>query len=130
MFIRSAWSLHLVRYLHYVQIMSLLIRAFYSLHICPVIFYVLHAQYIPTVDAYSTLHPSIMWVQVLNIQITHKSAVDLYSAASVVNPHALRTIDMFSISIFYFRFSFDRVSSCPSNSSQLEAFSDMVLDSA
>uniref|UniRef100_M1DEE9 Uncharacterized protein n=1 Tax=Solanum tuberosum TaxID=4113 RepID=M1DEE9_SOLTU len=49
-------------------------------------------------------------VQVLSIQITLRSILDLISAASMVSPHTSRTIDTLSILVVAFSFSFVRVS--------------------
>lgn len=66
-----------------------------NLHICSVIFYILHDLHNPSTDAYSAVHPFMMQVQVLSIQNMHILVHDPYSTASGASPHTLRTIDMF-----------------------------------
>uniref|UniRef100_M1E0H2 Uncharacterized protein n=1 Tax=Solanum tuberosum TaxID=4113 RepID=M1E0H2_SOLTU len=39
---------------------------------------IMHAQYLSNTDTYSALHLLVMYVQVLSIQITHRSALDLH----------------------------------------------------
>ncbi|WMV51095.1 hypothetical protein MTR67_044480, partial [Solanum verrucosum] len=39
---------------------------------------ILHAQYLSSTDAYSALHLLVMYVQVLSIQIMHRSVLDLH----------------------------------------------------
>lgn len=110
-FINSTWSLHLVQVSLYFNLYILFILhhclvCMFNLCISSVIFHIMHSHFIPSVEAYFMLHPFIMQVQVLSIQITHRSVLINILAASVVSCHTPMTIEMFlnlvifSVSVF------------------------------
>jgi len=85
---------------------------------------IVHAQYVPSTNAYSTLHLLVMQVQVLSFQITHRSIFGLQfnniSGESLFFKDDLHDyLPLFLV--FSFQYLLDLARACPSISSQLEA---------